>query len=156
MEIPEGYRVRRRRFPGFMISGGVTFGVSYAYGLGSGANNGFENGETWLVLPVVGPFAALAARKLDKCNINVNDAKNVDDIVASKAEVEECFKNSLEEALRLAAITADGVLQTLGASLFVGGAIGGERRLERVEPRVTAGPRAFGQHGIGFGFSGTF
>jgi hypothetical protein len=154
MEVPEGYRVRRRRLKGLMVSGGVTFGASYLYAFGSGASQGFENGETWLVLPVIGPFAALAARKLDKCDIEVDDTTVV--VEATKTDVERCFKDSLREALRLAVITADGVLQTVGASLFVGGAVGGEKRLVKAQPRVTAGPEAFGKRGFGFGVRGTF
>lgn len=156
MEVPDGYRVRRRRFRGLMISGAVTFGASYLYAFGSGASRGFDNGETWLAVPVVGPFAALAARKLDKCEIDVNDATDVNDIKASKSDVEQCFKDSLKEALRLAVITADGVLQTVGASLFVGGAVGGEKRLVRTPTRVTAGPQTVGKRGFGLGIRGTF
>ncbi len=156
MEVPEGYRVGRRRLKGLMISGGLTLGASYLFAFGSGASHGFENGETWLVLPVFGPFGALAARKLDKCDIDVEGATDVEDLKANKDEVEACFKDSLKEAVRLAVITADGVLQAVGASLFIGGAAGGEKRLVRIKPRVTAGPETFGKRGFGFGVRGTF
>ncbi len=139
-----------------MVSGGVAFGAAYLYAIGSAATHDFENGETWLVVPVVGPFAALAARKLDKCDIDVDDPRDIDNLTASEAEVEKCFKDSLEEALRLAVITADGVLQTFGATLFAAGAIGGEKRLVRNGPRVTAAPQTLGGRGIGLGIRGSF
>lgn len=59
--VPPGYRVDRRSNDGLVRWGWIGLGVSY--GLGAIVGLGADNGGGWMALPVIGPWAYLAARE---------------------------------------------------------------------------------------------
>jgi hypothetical protein len=157
MPIPPGYHLEKRHWSGLILGGLVTFGAAYVYAFGSAAANGFGNGEGWLVLPVIGPWAALAARE-SPCNIMV-----VEDFNSGKTIVQKCIDDVQAEGVRLTLIAFDGVMQVMGAGLLVAGLVTTQTELVRDDlkfdqraVRWRVGPRSFGRAGFGLGVDGAF
>lgn len=155
--VPAAYEVVHRPRVGMITVGAITLGASYAYAVGSAAGRGFERGESWLALPLVGPWGALASRKISACRIDVKSVTDVQNVSASKKEVENCIDDALKEAIRIAVIAADGVIQIFGGAFLVTGLASGEKELVRKDlHRVRVTPQAFNGRGWGMGLSGRF
>ena len=125
--IPRGYHVEHRPATGLLVTGGVTLGVGYLTGLGIGLHYEFENGTGWTVLPVVGPWAAIGARDF-KCDVNgIDDIDDIDDINTEETanEAEQCIRRAQSEALSIALLAVDGMIQATGAILLVAGLASG-------------------------------
>jgi hypothetical protein len=63
--VPAGFHVEERPRKGLIIAGAVVVGVPWVLGItfASGNNPSFENQSGWLVIPALGPWITLAARK---------------------------------------------------------------------------------------------
>jgi hypothetical protein len=115
LPIPPGYHVESRGYSNLVTAGLVTFGIAYAGAFGVAAGNSFEEGTGWLAAPVIGPWAAMAGRKLD-CK--------VEDLTGKK-----CLEELTAEFEMFVFLTADGVIQTTGVVLFLAGALGRQELL---------------------------
>ena len=128
-----------------MIAGGLaTLGIAYSTALVLGASANFGDGTGWLVLPVVGPWAAIGARSYQCSN--------------DPLRANECVSGAFSEVQTIAILSADAVVQTAGAVLFIVGLASGHDELVRSDlagsVRVT--PRAVGANGFGLGVDGRF
>jgi hypothetical protein len=157
MQIPAGYHLEKHRWRGLILGGLITWGAAYTYAFASAAANGFGNGEGWLILPVIGPWAALTARR-SPCNIT-----EVEDFNQAKPIVQKCLDDVQAEGVRLTLIAFDGVMQIMGAGLLVAGLITYQTELVRDDlhlderaVRWRIGPRSFGRAGWGLGVDGAF
>jgi hypothetical protein len=104
--VPPGYRLEERHNRGLANGGFVTFGISYATGLGYAVANGFEDGTGWLALPLAGPWIAIGSQEI-KCN--------------KRSLENDCVEQALGGAERITFMTVDGLLQAVGLTLiFVG------------------------------------
>jgi hypothetical protein len=147
LPIPPGYRVEQRSANGLIAGGLVTLAVAYVAALAVGVGDGFKDGTGWTVVPVLGPWAAIAARSFH-CD---NDPLKAND----------CVKNAFSEVQTIAILSADAVVQATGTVLFFAGLASGEDELVRSDialgvVRVRLAPRAVGTTGFGFGFDGRF
>ena len=141
--IPSGYHVEHRAAGGLIAGGLVSLGVAYSVAIVVGANDNFKNGTGWLLLPVVGPWAAIGARSYH-CT---------DDPL----QAEHCIRGAFNEVQTIAILSADAVVQATGAVLFLVGLSSGQVELVRSEPEVgvRVTPRAVGG-GFGFGLDARF
>jgi len=105
--IPAGYRVEEKVRTGLVLAGGLTLGIPYLIGLSAVSTKDSNNGANWLLVPVLGPWLAIAARK-DECKSRVNNGVTVIDPVDCTADV-----------LSVTGLVFDGILQTAGATLLV-------------------------------------
>ena len=145
MAVPPGYRVEHRSANGLILGGLATFAVAYGAALVVGAGDGFNNGTGWLVVPVVGPWAAIGARSFH-CE---NDP----------LKAQQCVKNAFSEVQSIAILSADAVVQATGAVLFLAGLGSGHDELVRTgesAAQLRLLPRVVGNFGFGFGFDGRF
>ncbi len=114
--IPEGYHVEQRPAKGLIWTGAATLGVGYVTALGVGLNKGFDGSLGWLALPVVGVWPAIAGRTF-KCS-----AKDVD-------EARQCLRRANAEAITVAVVAVDGMIQTTGLLLLLAGWASGHSEL---------------------------
>jgi hypothetical protein len=144
LPVPPGYRVEHRPATGIIAGGLATLGIAYSTALVIAASANFEDGTGWLALPVVGPWAAIGARSYHCSN---------DPLLASK-----CVSGAFSEVQTIAILSADGVVQTAGAVLFIVGLASGHDELVRsdVSTSVRIRPRSVGTGGIGLGIDGHF
>lgn len=139
--VPRGYHVETRGGGLLMAAGGILWGSSYLGGLYAASNAGFENGTSWLVAPLVGPWVAIAQREIpcDSQNINV-----------------DCVDEAESEIVSYALLTGAGIFQMLGASLFLTGVSQRQDWLVRDDlTNVALVPLRFPQ-GAGLGAVGVF
>jgi hypothetical protein len=142
--VPAGYRVETRPAKGLIIGGLASLVLAYGAAIAVGAGDGFANATGWLVLPVVGPWAAIGARKYH-CDNDVTHAN-------------ACVTGAFNEVQTIAILSADAVVQATGAVLFLAGLGSGYAELVRSDVRVGVRitPRAVGANGLGVGLVGRF
>ena len=144
LPVPPGYRVEHRSANGLIAGGLVSFVTAYGAALIVGAGSGFDDGGGWLIVPVVGPLAAIGARSYH-CD---NDPTHAN----------KCISGAFSEVQTIAVLSADAVVQATGAVLFLAGLGSGRDELVRTDLqtglRVT--PRVVGSTGFGLGFDGRF
>jgi hypothetical protein len=118
---PPGYVDRYRFNSPLIISGGVTFGTTYLVSIVRGATDGFKNGMGGLAVPLIGPWLAIANRKID-CNVTVSSgAGDINDSIDdSTNDATKCFA---KEAATIAVMTGLGIGQLIGATLLAAGLI---------------------------------
>ncbi len=125
-----------------MTMGGLLWGTVYLGGLYAASNAGFENGTSWLVLPILGPWFTIGKRNIpcDSNNINV-----------------DCVDDAEAEIVAYALLTGAGITQIVGTSLFF---IGVSQRADWLVRQdlgsVAVLPMQFGPSGIGLGAFGQF
>jgi hypothetical protein len=102
--LPEGYHIEERPRRGFVISGYLTMGIPYGFGLMVGAVKQFENQLGWLAVPVAGPFLTFALRDR-ACN----------EIGETAFDSWHCVWDRTSEWF----LITDGILQTVGATFLV-------------------------------------
>jgi hypothetical protein len=107
-----------------MTGGAITLALGYAVGLAGAATSGFGKGSAWLIAPVVGPFGALASRE-NPCPTET--------VMGHKVVREECIDNALDEALIVALLAMDGLVQATGLTLTIVGAVSRSRALVRTD-----------------------
>lgn len=143
MPIPPGYVVERRAATGLIAGGLVTLLVSYTAAIVIGAGQDFENGTGWLAAPIIGPWGAIGARTF-RCSVPLEQSR-------------KCVNQAFDEVELLVFMTADGLIQATGATLFVIGLASGHKELVRQDlTKVSVGPRRIGRDGYGFGIDGHF
>lgn len=140
--VPEGYRVESRGGGLMMAAGGILWGTAYVGGLYAASNTSFENGTSWLVLPIIGPWVTIGKRNIpcDSNNINV-----------------DCVDQAEDEIVAYALLTGAGITQLVGASLFLVGVSQRSDWLVREDVgSVAVLPMRVGSSGVGFGAFGWF
>jgi hypothetical protein len=144
LPIPVGYRVEHRAANGLIYGGLATLVIAYSTAIVVGASAKFEDGTGWLVMPVIGPWAAIGARSYH--------CKN-DPLLAN-----QCVSGAFSEVQTIAILSADAVVQATGAVLFVAGLASGRDELVRTDLPATVRitPRAVGASGFGLGVDGRF
>ena len=115
--VPTGYHLDERPQNGLVFGGLVALGVGYVAGLAVGAGEDFEGGAGWLVLPVIGPWAAIGAREIH-CDSSPDKAR-------------ECINLALSEAQLVTFLTVDGLVQAVGLVLVGVGLFSRQRELVR-------------------------
>ena len=146
-EIPDGYELERSRNTGLMVGGGVVFGVGYVTAFAIAASKGFDRANGLLAVPVIGPWISLTRRE-SPCDI---------EDVEVKEDAQKCVNSALDEAALIAVIAIDGLVQGVGAGLFLGGALSTREQLVRKDvARVTVAPQRMGRSGYGLGLTGAF
>lgn len=128
-----------------MIGGGLaTLVIAYGTAIVFGAGAKFNDGTGWLLLPVVGPWAAIGARSYH-CDNNP--------LLANA-----CVSGAFSEVQSIAILSADAVVQATGAVLFIAGLASGHDELVRSDLPATVRilPRAIGGNGFGIGVDARF
>ncbi len=144
LPVPPGYRVEHRSANGLIAAGLATLLTGYSAGLIVGASDSFSDGTGWLIVPVIGPLAAIGARTY-QCD---NDPTHAN----------KCVSGAFNEVQTIAILSADAVVQATGAALFLAGLGSGRDELVRTDLQtgVRVTPRAVGASGFGLGFDGRF
>jgi len=123
------------------------FGAGYGAALGVAAAHDFDSANGWLAVPVLGPWISLTKRE-SPCNI---------EDVNVKQQAEECVDSALDEASLIAAIAIDGLVQAIGAGLFLAGSFTKNKELVRDDVAgLTVRPRRIGRSGYGLGLRARF
>jgi hypothetical protein len=137
--VPPGYRLESTGGGGLIAAGLVMGGTVYGAGLVIAANAGFKNGTGWLVLPIIGPWAAIGARKIPCTSQTVNL---------------DCIDAAGDELRAVAYLTADGLFQAIGLTLLLAGGSARQHQLVRndiagVKLFPHYGRNDFGVHAVG-------
>ena len=139
--VPSGYTLVDRPATGLITAGVIGLGISYATGVIIAASQGFDNGTALLILPVLGPYAAIATREY---------ACEVDTVAAAK-------KCTADETQIVTLMAVDGLAQTAGALVAVAGLMSGTKELVRSDlPEVTVTPPVSARSGWQFSVRGDF
>jgi hypothetical protein len=150
LPVPPGYKLEHRSANGLVVGGLASLAVGYATAIVVGGGDDFKNGTGWVVVPVIGPWAAIGARSYHCDN-------SATDVLEAQKSANQCVRGAFNEVQTIAILSADAVVQATGAVLFLAGLASGEDQLVRTDVagvRVT--PRAVGRDGFGLGFDGRF
>jgi len=144
LPIPPGYHVEHRAAHGLIGGGLATLLIAYTTAVVLGVSAKMEDGTGWLIVPVIGPWAAIGARSYH-CENNP--------LLANK-----CVSGAFSEVQTIAILSADAVVQATGAVLFVAGLASGHDELVRsdLQAKVRVVPQAVGTSGFGIGIDGRF
>lgn len=150
LPVPPGYKVEHRAANGLIIGGLASLIVGYATAIAVGGGDNFKNGTGWVIVPVLGPWAAIGARAYHCEN-------SAADVLQAQTFANQCVRGAFNEVQTIAILSADAVVQATGAVLFLAGLASGEEQLVRTEvAAVRVTPRAVGRDGFGIGFDGRF
>ena len=150
LPVPPGYKLEHRSANGLIIGGAASLLVGYVTAIAVGGGDNFKNGTGWVVIPVIGPWAAIGARSYHCDN-------NVLDVATAQQSYTACVRGAFNEVQTIAILSADAVVQATGAVLFLAGLASGEDQLVRTDVAgVSVTPRALGRDGFGVGFDGRF
>ncbi len=150
LPVPPGYKVERRSANGLIIGGVASLLVGYVTAIAVGGGDDFKNGTGWVVLPVVGPWAAIGARSYHCDNSAL-------DVLQAQKAANQCVRGAFNEVQTIAILSADAVVQATGAVLFLAGLASGEDQLVRTDlAGLQLTPRQVGRDGFGIGFDGRF
>lgn len=144
MPVPEGYVVQTRAASGLIAGGIVGLGITYVAGVVVASGEDFANGTTWALVPVIGPWGAIGARKYN-CKAN--------DVPAAK----KCVKAAVGEVRTVTFLAVDGIGQMASAVVLLAGLLSSSEELVRqdlVKVSVSV-PEARGEP-WGLTFRGTF
>jgi hypothetical protein len=136
---PPGYRLVERPRSGLITSGLIITGVAWGISVTAAAGNDFEDGTGFLVLPVVGPWLTIAARRTENC------------VDTASGTICEASNSSARAALVL-----DGLVQTTGAVLFVIGVSSTKKRYLRNDVTLSLQPARIHRDAYGVSMRGTF
>jgi hypothetical protein len=118
MPVPPGYVAQTRANSGLIAAGLVGLGVTYVAGLVVASGEDFGNGTSWALVPVIGPWGAIGARRYN-CKAN--------DIPAAK----KCVKAAVAEVRSVTFLAVDGIGQLASAVVFVAGLLSSSDELVR-------------------------
>ena len=139
--IPEGYRVVRSRPSKGLVLGGAILGASgYGFAVMGAINTQRDDNAGWLYMPLAGPWLMLAA--------GTNPPP-------SRCPEASCEASSGPSSKTLA-IAASGVVQGVGAALFITGMMTEQSYLQRDDIALRLVPASFGSDGYGLGAIGRF
>jgi hypothetical protein len=119
MPVPPGYTIVHKPATGLITGGLVGFGVSYGGALIVAAAQGFDNASGWLVLPIAGPWLAIAQRDYEQCK------------TATVAQARRCVSHAVKEVQYITFAAVDGVFQIASSMLVLAGAISARDELIR-------------------------
>jgi hypothetical protein len=139
------------RSSGLVLGGGLTFLAGYLAGLGLAASQSFDNGSSYVAIPVAGPWAAIGARSF-KCKVPIS--VNVDGATVQR-ELNKCVGQAFDEVTTVVFLTVDGLIQATGAVLFFVGLGSGYQELVRDDLPKTA-VTVLPEGGWAFSVSGKF
>lgn len=144
LPVPPGYRVEHRSANGLIGGGLASLLIAYTTAIVIGASADFKDGTGWLIVPVVGPWAAIGARSYHCAN---------DPLLAN-----QCVSGAFSEVQTMAILSADAVVQATGAVLLIVGVASGHDELVRSDlaGSVRIAPRSVGTNGFGVGLDGRF
>jgi hypothetical protein len=137
--IPDGYRLRSGPHKGLLITGAIMGGAAYGFSVMGAVDTGFEDNAGYLLIPLAGPWLMLAAGNDPPKPCPTN---------------ETCPTGN--PSYKSLAVGAAGVLQAVGAVLFITGITTERRYLERKDVEVSIVPASFGSDGYGLGAIGKF
>jgi hypothetical protein len=137
--IPDGYRLRSEPHKGLLITGAIMGGGAYAFSVMGAVDTSFEDNAGYLLIPIAGPWLMLAAG---------NDPPEPCPMGETCPTGNPSYKGL--------AVGAAGVLQAVGAVLFITGVMTERRYLERKDVEVSIVPTSLGNDGYGLGAVGTF
>ncbi|MFO7178789.1 MAG: hypothetical protein DIU78_008835 [Pseudomonadota bacterium] len=155
--VPPGYRVETRPATGLLLTGGITLAAGYLVGLGVAQNHRFAGSMGWMAVPLVGPWGAIGGRTF-QCEITGTKVSSIDDFddVRTAEQAEACVRRAQREATTVAALAVDGMLQAIGAVVFVAGLASSTKELVWTGAtglRISARPRS---GGFDLGVTGEF
>lgn len=145
---PPGYIERTRLNTPLVVSGAITFSVTYAASLAIAGGQKFKNGTGSLAVPLLGPWLAIAARNVD---CEVKEPTGVGDIDESTDEAAKCFA---KEAGTIAVMTGMGIGQIIGASLLLAGILDQRRYYLRADLGPVSLSPVFDRRMLGLFISG--
>jgi len=119
MPVPPGYEIVRRPASALLAGGIVGMGISYGTALIVGATQGFDNASGWLAVPIVGPWAAIADRNYDQCNL------------ATVTQARRCASKVVSEVQYITFVAVDGVFQIASSFIILAGAMSARDELLR-------------------------
>jgi hypothetical protein len=150
--IPTGYHLESRARKGLVVSGSIVFGVPYVLSA-SVAGSSKTDADTWLYVPLAGPFLDLANRK-EKCSAPVMTGSGRFDVYCDDDAGQRFF------------LMTDGLMQVAGATLLIFGLAMPQKVLVRDDAPFTGStrshfawsvaPRTMGRSGYGIGLAGEF
>jgi hypothetical protein len=97
--VPAGYHLESHTRTGFVIAGSIVVGIGYIFVAPAGMGSE-DSGNHWLIVPVIGPWAAMAAHK------HCSDRNDCGEL------------SSVGEGLEDMLLTFDGIIQATGAILL--------------------------------------
>lgn len=118
MPVPPGYVVQTRANGGLIAGGLVGLGITYVVGLVVASGEDFGNGTSWALVPVIGPWGAIGARKYS-CKAN--------DIPAAK----KCVQAAVGEVRTVTFLAVDGIGQMAATVVFLAGLLSSSDELLR-------------------------
>jgi hypothetical protein len=110
---PAGYHLEEGPSTGLVVAGAVTLAIPYVIGVSFVAPAGFPNQSIWLLVPVLGPWMSMGARR-STCTLS-HDATLC----------------GLADTGALMMYMMDGILQATGATLLIVGVSTTRRRYVR-------------------------
>lgn len=137
--IPKGYRLRTRAHRGLWLTGAIMGGGAYSFGVVGAFDSGFADNSGYLLVPLAGPWLMIAAGKNSARACPLNEA-----CPTGSPSYQNLF------------VGAAGVLQAVGAGLFISGVTSEQRYLERQDVAISVVPASFGSDGYGVGAIGRF
>src|SRR5690606_3619062 len=102
------------------VGGGVVLGSAYLTAVVLAASS-TESGEGWLLVPVVGPFAAIM-----KQETTCDDQTSI-----QMASTQDCVETVNAATRRIVVVLADGLLQVAGATMLTIGLTTSDKQLVR-------------------------
>jgi hypothetical protein len=132
--IPDGYRLRSRAHRGLLLTGAIMGGAAYSFGVIGAFDSGFADNSGYLLVPIAGPWLMIAAGKNSGNACPLNEA-----CPTGSPSYQNLF------------VGAAGVLQAVGAVLFIAGMTTEQRYLERQDVEVSIVPASLGNDGYGLG-----
>lgn len=112
--VPAGYRLEEKTRTGFIIAGSIVIGVPYVIGLSAVSTRDSNNGANWLLVPVLGPWIAIGARRKACTPSNTNNT-------TTTTTTTDNGLDCLGDAFATMALVFDGLIQATGATLLVVG-----------------------------------
>jgi hypothetical protein len=111
--VPPGYRLEEKPRTGLIVAGSIVIGVPYVIGLSAVSTRDSNNGANWLVVPVLGPWIALGARRTACTPSNTNTTTTTTTADNGVACVGDVFATM--------GLIFDGLVQATGATLLIVG-----------------------------------
>lgn len=147
---PTGYHLVENANTGLRTAGLVIWLGGYLAGLGYALAQGFDDGTSWLVAPVVGPWGALGARNFE-CAV-IDSSVTAD----GTSDPQGCLDEAFDQVIAVVFLAVDGLAQAAGGVMFWAGAASTERKWVRNDLTLSFGPRRFPSGAMGLGAGARF
>lgn len=134
--IPAGYGVEERYSTALTVGGGVVWGSAYLTAVVLAASSS-ENGQGWLLVPAIGPFAAIM-----KQETTCDDQTSI-----QTASTQDCVETVNAATRRAVVVLADGLVQVAGATMLIISLATSDKELVRHSAVVVTPGVAGGEYG---------